>query len=59
MKTYVIMHSLKSKSNEQCANCPQSHLAVNGRYCKKLKRYVEYAVTPLCEKKIKNKIDKK
>lgn len=33
-----------------CAECPDAHNAVNGRFCRILKAYVEYAKTPPCKR---------
>ncbi len=35
--------------NERCAACTDGINAFNGRYCRPLKRSVEYAPEPPCE----------
>lgn len=42
-------------AHPQCAACPQAHNSINGRYCRIIKRYVEYDRVPPCMKS-KNKI---
>lgn len=39
-----------TNTNPTCAQCQDAHNGVSGRYCKLLKRYVEYAPEPICEK---------
>lgn len=39
----------KSKACEECQVCVSSACSINGTYCYKLKRYVEYETIPLCE----------
>lgn len=39
--------SVENKEN-LCADCQYALNALNGRYCTKLQRYVEYAATPQC-----------
>lgn len=34
-----------------CDKCEQAHNGLNGRYCNKLKRYVEHSKTKQCETK--------
>ena len=31
-----------------CKDCPEGRNCLNGRYCLRLKRYVEYSSVPLC-----------
>lgn len=35
-------------SNPVCQSCPLAHNGINGRYCKKLSRYVEHNAQPPC-----------
>jgi hypothetical protein len=37
-------------TNEQCAQCELAYNGINGRYCKILRRYVEHAPAPLCDR---------
>ena len=37
--------------NEKCRKCIDAHNAINGRWCKVIKDYVEYASSPPCEVK--------
>lgn len=39
---------MSSQSNEICNACAGSYLGVNGRFCKELGHYVEYATEPPC-----------
>ena len=39
-----------TRTNNYCAICANAHNALNGRYCNVLRRYVEYAKVPPCEK---------
>lgn len=39
---------MSTQTNEICAACVGSYLGVNGRFCKKLNCYVEYAKEPPC-----------
>lgn len=41
---------MATKSNPYCATCPKAHNSINGRYCNVLRRYVEYAKEPACNK---------
>lgn len=36
--------------NDKCRNCNDAHNGINGRHCNKLDRYVDYNITPPCEK---------
>lgn len=37
-----------STTNTFCATCAQSHNALNGRYCRHMRQYVEHAMVPPC-----------
>ncbi len=37
-----------TKTNLICAHCDKAHNGLNGRYCRLLKRYVEYEKYPPC-----------
>lgn len=41
----------KNNACEECQVCVSSGYCVNGTYCYKLKRYVEYETIPPCETK--------
>lgn len=34
--------------NPKCRTCPTAHDSLNGRYCRLLRRYVEYATQAPC-----------
>ncbi len=36
-------------ANQWCAVCKEAYNGVNGRYCRKLGRYVEYDREPKCQ----------
>ena len=40
---------MKTNTNPTCATCPKARNQLNGRYCRQLKRYVEYEKQPLCQ----------
>ena len=42
---------MSSHTNPKCAVCAQAFNGLNGRYCRVLKQYVEYATEPLCNTK--------
>lgn len=35
--------------NEQCRTCAHGRNCINGRWCEKLRKYVQYDKKPLCE----------
>ncbi len=35
-------------TNLICDNCTAAHNSINGRYCERLARYVEYFNQPIC-----------
>ena len=39
---------MASHPNPICAKCPKAHNSLNGRYCRQLKRYVQYTDKPQC-----------
>jgi len=39
---------MKQQTNDICHQCVEAHNALNGRYCNRLQKYVEYAKEPLC-----------
>lgn len=41
---------MKKAKNNLCAQCPKAHDSINGRYCNKLRKYVQYATEPPCKK---------
>jgi hypothetical protein len=40
-------------TNKKCLACTKAYNGINGRFCPVLRRYVEYAKSPLCEDNIK------
>ena len=42
---------MSSHTNPECAVCKEAFNGLNGRYCNRLKKYVEYAAQPLCKPK--------
>lgn len=39
---------MPTHTNEICRECPIAYNALNGRYCKRIGKYVEYATEPEC-----------
>lgn len=39
----------RSETNDECQVCINAFNGINGRFCCKLHRYVEYAVVPPCQ----------
>ena len=37
-------------TSEVCKESQEAHNGINGRYCDKLKLYVEYKISPPCQK---------
>lgn len=35
--------------NDECRSCSHGRNCINGRWCEKVKKYVQYASTKLCE----------
>lgn len=44
--------------NDECRICPYGRNCINGRWCEKVRKYVQYAKTKLCEDKITKTIEK-
>ncbi len=42
---------MTNHTNSQCAACANAHNGINGRYCRKLGRYVEHSGAPRCSEK--------
>lgn len=41
---------MNTGTNKICAECSIAQNSLNGRYCNKLRKYVEYAKAPPCGK---------
>lgn len=39
----------RQRTNPRCAACEQPFNAINGVYCPKVQKYINYATTPPCE----------
>lgn len=42
---------MSSVCNPECQACEKGMNCINGRYCRKLGRYVDYAPMPPCKEK--------
>ncbi len=40
--------TIRLMTNARCALCAEAHESLNGRYCRRLRRYVEHREAPLC-----------
>lgn len=45
---------MASHTNPICASCAMAHTGLNGRFCDKIKKYVEYSQQPPCKNDISN-----